>query len=264
MTFARTNEPEAAWRCWADSRDPEAGNDLIAYYYPLVAYHVQRIASGLPKNIQRDELSSYGLLGLYDALEKFDIDRDLKFDTYASFRIRGAIMDGLRKEDWMPRSLREKCKKIDAAVDVLEQRLMRRPTAEEIAEHTGYQAADVYEALSEGFFANILSMDEGYSDRGEKEDKATVNIKDERARTPEEQMEHEETLNEMTTLLHELNEKEQLVISLFYKEELTLTEIGRMLSLSTSRVSQIHSKALFKMKHLIQGEEIAKRSTNSR
>ncbi|NGP44103.1 FliA/WhiG family RNA polymerase sigma factor [Bacillaceae bacterium SIJ1] len=255
MTSARATDSEAAWHKWVTTRDASAANTLIAYYYPLVTYHVQRIASGLPKNIQRDELSSYGLLGLYDALEKFDTNRDLKFDTYASFRIRGAILDGLRKEDWMPRSLREKCKKMDAAIESLEQSLMRNPTAAEIAEYTGFKEEEVYEALAEGFAANVLSMDEGFSDRSDYEEKPTVNIRDEQIRTPEEEIIYDETLSEMVSLLNELNEKEQTVISLFYKEELTLTEIGHILSLSTSRVSQIHSKALFKLKHLLSGKE---------
>ncbi|GAY74572.1 RNA polymerase sigma factor for flagellar operon [Sporolactobacillus inulinus] len=109
------------WERWIQSRDRKAANCLLEIYMPLVTYHVQRISAGLPRNVDREELQSFALLGLYDALEKFDHNRDLKFDTYASFRIRGAILDGLRKADWMPRSMREKSKRIEKAVEKIEQ-----------------------------------------------------------------------------------------------------------------------------------------------
>lgn len=105
-------EESTYWAKWVDSRDAQAGNFLVKKYLPLVSYHVQRISAALPKNVSRDDIRSLGLMGLYDALEKFEPARDLKFDTYASFRIRGAILDGLRKEDWLPRSTRDKAKKL--------------------------------------------------------------------------------------------------------------------------------------------------------
>ncbi len=109
-----SNDEQRLWNSWIKDRDPQAGDLLIKKYKPLVSYHVQRIGAGLPKNVSRDDLVSLGMMGLFDALNKFDINRDLKFDTYASFRVRGAIIDGLRKEDWLPRSAREKAKKLEA------------------------------------------------------------------------------------------------------------------------------------------------------
>ena len=113
VSAATTMEDQLYWQKWIQTRDINAGNFLVQKYMPLVSYHVQRISVGLPKNVSRDDLRSLGMFGLYDALEKFDHSRDLKFDTYASFRIRGAIIDGLRKEDWLPRNTREKAKKLN-------------------------------------------------------------------------------------------------------------------------------------------------------
>ena len=185
-------------------------------------------------------------------IDKFDFKRDLKFDTYASFRVRGAIIDGLRKEDWLPRSAREKAKKMDAQIEALEQKLMRHATPEELAEHMDISVEDVYQTVQEHFFSNVLSINE-QQDQEESEGKAFV-IRDETTRTPEQEIVKSELLEDLAVNIQNLNEKEQLVLSLFYTEEMTLTEIGEMLELSTSRISQIHSKALFKLKKLLAGE----------
>lgn len=247
MTRLSSNEDQI-WQRWINTKDPQAGDSLIRLYMPLVNYHVQRISVGLPKNVNREDIKSYGLMGLYDALEKFDLSRDLKFDTYASFRIRGTIIDGLRKEDWLPRSLREKNKKIEGAIERLEQRYMRNVTLEEIASEVEMSEEEVNNAITEGFFANVLSIDEGNKDSEEKEGLGFT-IRDKNTMTPEEHTVKEELYNELAETIGELNDKEQLVVSLFYQEELTLTEIGQVLGLSTSRISQIHSKALFKLRN---------------
>ncbi|MFD1735841.1 FliA/WhiG family RNA polymerase sigma factor [Bacillus salitolerans] len=251
MTQITSNEDQVYWQKWVDTRDSHAGDSLMRIYMPLVHYHVQRIAVGLPKNVSKDELISLGMLGLYDALEKFDPSRDLKFDTYASFRIRGAIIDGLRKEDWLPRSSREKTKRVDSVIEKLEQKYMRTVTAKEIGEELGMSEDEVNQTVTEGFFANILSLDDGLKETDESKDAPKFTIKDEKTLTPEEKMLKDEMIKKLVTGIEQLNEKEQLVISLFYKEELTLTEIGSVMGLSTSRISQIHSKALFKMKKIL-------------
>lgn len=247
-------EEQSLWIRWTKDKDPEAGDLLIKKYKPLVSYHVQRIAVGLPKNVSRDDLTSLGMMGLFDALNKFDINRDLKFDTYASFRVRGAIIDGLRKEDWLPRSAREKAKKLDVQIEKLEQKLMRHATPEELAAHMELPVEDIYQTVHEHFFSNVLSINEQL-DQDEGEGKTFV-IRDDHTRTPEQQMVHSELLGDLADKIQKLNEKEQLVISLFYTEEMTLTEIGEMLELSTSRISQIHSKALFKLRKLLSSEMI--------
>lgn len=242
-------EDQALWARWKEWKDPAAGDDLMRRYMPLVTYHVGRISIGLPKSVHKEDLISLGMLGLYDALEKFDPGRDLKFDTYASFRIRG-IIDGLRKEDWLPRTSREKTKKVEAAIEKLEQRYLRNVTPTEVAEELGMSEQDVVTTMNEGFFANLLSIDEKLHDQEDGEN-VQVMIRDEKTVTPEEKMLKDELIEQLAEKMTELSEKEKLVISLFYKEELTLTEIGHVLNLSTSRISQIHSKALFKLKHLL-------------
>ncbi|GBC64832.1 FliA/WhiG family RNA polymerase sigma factor [Bacillus licheniformis] len=243
-------EDQMLWSRWKEWKDPQAGDDLIRRYMPLVTYHVGRIAVGLPKSVHKDDLVSLGMLGLYDALEKFDPGRDLKFDTYASFRIRGAIIDGLRKEDWLPRTSHEKTKKVEAAIEKLEQRYLRNVSPSEIAAELGMSEQDVVTTINEGFFANLLSIDEKLHDHEDGEN-VQVMIRDDKTSTPEEKMLKDELISQLAEKINELSEKEQLVISLFYKEELTLTEIGQVLNLSTSRISQIHSKALLKLKHLL-------------
>ncbi|HWJ77329.1 MAG TPA: FliA/WhiG family RNA polymerase sigma factor [Niallia sp.] len=244
-------EEKQAWESWITSKDTEAGNQLIKKYMPLVSFHVQRISVGLPKSVSREELTSLGLMGLYDALQRFDPKRDLKFDTYASFRIRGSIIDGLRKEDWLSRGTREKSKKIEAAIEKLEQKLMRNITAKEIADELEITVEEVYATMNEHFFANVLSIDEQLNDSDEKESQS-FSIRDDKTEIPEDKVLKDELVQEMAQKIKELNEKEQLVISLFYKEELTLTEIGNVMNLSTSRISQIHSKAIFKLRHSLE------------
>ena len=250
MSFTHTSEDQMYWQKWIDSRDSHAGDMLIRKYMPLVTYHVLRISIGLPKNISKDELKSFGMMGLYDSLKKFDPTRDLKFDTYASFRIRGAILDGLRKEDWLPRSTREKVKKIEVAKEKLEQIYLRSVTAKEVADDLGITEEEVYLASNEYFFANIFSIDDHLKDDDDRENLAFA-VKDDKQISPEDEILKQGLHKQLAEVVQELNEKEQLVISLFYKEELTLTEIGHVMGLSTSRISQIHSKALFKLKDIL-------------
>lgn len=251
MAGSPDSEEKKYWELWATKRDAEAGDMLVKKYMPLVLYHVQRIAVGLPRNVSREDVKSLGMMGLLDALNKFDLSRDLKFDTYASFRIRGAIMDGLRKEDWLPRSTREKSKKIEAAIEELEQTYMRHVSPEEVAQKLSISEEDVCQTVNEHFFANVLSMDEQMNDQDDG-DTHSYAIKDEDTPNPEEQLIHRENVKEMVGLITTLSENEQLVLSLFYKEELTLTEIGEIMNLSTSRISQIHSKALFKLRAVLE------------
>ncbi|WP_026692465.1 FliA/WhiG family RNA polymerase sigma factor [Peribacillus kribbensis] len=246
MSQLTSGEEQLQWRRWSESRDPEAGDTLVKKYMPLVSYHVQRISATLPKSVSRDDLRSLGMVGLFDALERFDPNRDLKFDTYASFRIRGAIIDGLRKEDWLPRSTRERTKKIEAAVEKLEQKYMRAVSAGEIARELNLTEDEVSAAINENFFSNVLSMDETHKEHEEKDGKLV--FKDEKAVLPEEQIVKQELYGDLAKEISELSEKEQLVLQLFYKEEMTLTEIGQIMELSTSRISQIHSKAIFKLR----------------
>lgn len=232
------------WQLWQTERDTEAGDRLVQKYKPLVTYHAQRIGSSLPKSVSRDDLFSLGMMGLFDALNKFDPSRQLKFDTYASFRVRGAIIDGLRREDWLPRSSRDKAKKLETSIEELEQQLMRHASPEEVAQYAGVPVEDVYTTMQEHFFSNVLSTD----DRNDEEEDKSYAVKDTVSKTPEERIMQSESFLQLTDQIKGLKEKEQLILNLFYVEELTLTEIGEMLGLSTSRISQIHSKTLFKLR----------------
>jgi RNA polymerase sigma factor FliA len=243
------------WKKWIEDRDTDAGDELIRMYIPLVDYHVQRISVGLPRSVNKEDLRSHALLGLYDALEKFDSSRNLKFDTYASFRIRGSIIDGLRQEDWLPRSLRERSKKVEATTEKLEQKYGRYVTAKEVAEHLELTEEEVLQVMNESFVANILSIDEKTND-AERDETYKSTIKDKMMFTPEEEMVKKNSQDELVRIIESLNEKEQLVISLFYFEELTLTEIGHIMGLSTSRISQIHSKALFQLRQVFNKEKL--------
>ncbi|API93910.1 MULTISPECIES: FliA/WhiG family RNA polymerase sigma factor [unclassified Virgibacillus] len=241
------------WNNWFDTYDMEAANELIENYMYLVSFHVERIASHLPNSVMKEDVKSFGLMGLYDALKKFDRSRELKFDTYASFRIKGAIIDGLRKEDWLPRSLREKTKKIEQISNQLEQQYQRVPSTAEIAEHAGMTVKEVEAAMCDSLFANVLSIEEKPSDPKLKlKEGIGYSIPDTKSITPETQVIESELKEELKEGIKHLNENEQLVISLFYHEELTLTEIGEVLGLTTSRISQIHKKSIAKLHSILK------------
>ncbi|MCM3713218.1 FliA/WhiG family RNA polymerase sigma factor [Halalkalibacter oceani] len=244
-------EEKRLWKQWFEERSHDACDELIRRYLPLVHYHVQRISVGLPRSVQKDDLISHGLMGLYDALEKFNPERDLKFDTYASFRVRGAIIDGLRKEDWLSRTMREKIKKIDAATEMLEQRYGRNVTSEEVAAELEMDSQEVEQLIAEQLASHRLSIYEPTQEDERNETYASV-IEDKQTKTPEEHTMELATKQELARLIEGLSEKEQLVISLFYFEELTLTEIGQILQLSTSRISQIHSKSIFRLQQAMR------------
>ncbi|MFZ4454176.1 FliA/WhiG family RNA polymerase sigma factor [Salibacterium aidingense] len=238
------------WDKWLENEDDTAANKLVEAYMPLVNYHVQRIGSGLPKNVSKEELLSHGLSGLYDAMKKFDVSRNLKFDTYASFRIRGAIIDGLRQEDWMPRSLRDKSKKIEETMESLEQQHGRYVSEEEVGRELRMNAEEVRKVVTETFFANMLSIDEE-TPEGEREETYRASIEDTSSPSPEDVLVQSTSFHELAEVMEQLSDKEKTVIGLFYQEEMTLTEIGEIMELSTSRISQIHSKALFRLKQAL-------------
>lgn len=237
------------WDKWLKNRDYEAGNGLIEHYLYLVTFHVERIAINLPNSVSKEDLKSFAYMGLYDALNKFEVDRNLKFDTYASFRIRGSIIDGLRKEDWLPRSLRDKTKQIDQMTEKLEQILQREPSSSEIAHELNISAEEVENINRDSLFANVLSIEQKPKD-GTNEHKEGIgyNIPDDRMLPYDEQMVQNELNGEIVEGIKLLNKNEQLIISLFYTDELSMTEIGNILGLTTSRISQIHKKAIFKLR----------------
>lgn len=240
------------WKNWDATKDPEIANQLVNHYKYLVSFHVDRIGSTLPRNVEHDDLKSLGLMGLFDAIKKFEIDRGLKFETYASFRIRGSIIDGLRREDWLPRSHRERIKEIEAVSESLEQELKRQPTAKEIAKQLNISSKEVETLMRDTLVANVLSIEEQLYANDDYSEGIKYSIENTKTILPEEELVNKELEEDLVKGIKQLNENEQLVITLFYNEELTMTEIGNVLNLTTSRISQIHKSALFKLKDILK------------
>lgn len=249
MSSLDSSQEQALWNRWMTDQDNEVANLLIDNYMYLVSFHTERMVSQLPSNVDKEEIRSYGILGLYDALKKFEPNRDLKFDTYASFRIKGSIIDGLRKADWLPRSIREKTKKVEQASEAFEQQHQREAQPEDIAFVTGMTVHEVETTLRDAFISNVLSIEDKPKSR-ENDLKEGIGyiVSDKSQLLPESQLVQKEWKQELIEGIKMLNEKEQLVISLFYQEELTFTEIGTVLGLTTSRISQIHKRCIAKLR----------------
>ncbi len=227
----------------------EAKNKLVEAYLPLVEYVSGRLSIGLPSNVSKDDLSSYGIMGLIDAVEKFDLERGLRFETYASWRIRGAILDSLRQGDWVPRSVREKAKRIEEAYGVLEQKYMRTVTDEEVSEYLKVSMEEFRQMLLDVSLTSVFSLEDPVGD--EESDSRMAMLIDEKAEAPESAV-HKQFLQDMLArAIERLTEKERTVVSLFYYEELSLSEIAEVMSLSPSRISQLHSKALLRLKGVL-------------
>ncbi len=251
MTELKTPHAEhfGLWQKWRELGDLEAKKQLIESYLPLVDYVTNRMAIGLPKNIMRDELASNGVMGLIDAVDKFDYLRGLQFETYASWRIRGAIIDGLRQGDWVPRSVREKAKRIEDAYQVLEQRYMRSVTDTEMSSYLQVSEKEFLTMLQDVSAASICSLEDPI--REEESETRMSLIIDDKAKNPDYKV-HEVYLKEaLVKGIERLTEKERIVVSLFYYEELSLSEIAEVMSLSPSRISQLHSKAILRLRGVL-------------
>lgn len=233
------------WREYARSNSNELREKLILEYAPLVKVVAGRLSMYLGNNVEYDDLVSYGIFGLIDAIDKFDCTKLVKFETYASLRIRGAILDQIRKMDWIPRTIRQKQKRIDAASKDIEATLGRNATQEEIAEKLGISDDEYTDWQTQMKVTNLVSLDE-YMEQGS--DVANGKTTSCHFAMPEEVLEENELKQVLAQALELLTEKEKKVIELYYYEELTLKEISSILEVSESRVSQLHTKALQKMK----------------
>ncbi|SFD68795.1 RNA polymerase sigma factor for flagellar operon FliA [Paenibacillus catalpae] len=234
------------WRAWREDGDLEAKKRLIEQFLPLVDYVTNRMAIGLPKNVLKDDLASNGVMGLIDAIEKFDYCRGLQFETYASWRIRGSIIDGLRQGDWVPRSVREKAKRIEEAYQSLEQKYLRSVSDAEISDYLNVSEKEFTTMLHEIAITTVCSLEDPI--REEESETRLSLLVDERAKNPDHKA-HEFFLKDsLISGIEKLTEKERTVISLFYYEELSLSEIAEVMSLSPSRISQLHSKAILRLR----------------
>lgn len=233
---------------WKQEGSREAEIDLITRFLPLVDKVANRLAINLPANVDKDDLISYGRFGLLDALAKFDHTRGLQFETYAMWRIRGAMIDGLRENDWIPRTVRDKAKKIEEAYTTLEQQMLRMPTDQEVSDYLGISEKELQQVFYETSLATMVSIDEAVGEEDEQKTARHTYIVDEATPRPENVAEVSSLKEVLVTVIDKLPEKERLVVSLFYFEEMTLSEIAEIMSLSPSRISQLHSKALFRLR----------------
>jgi RNA polymerase sigma factor FliA len=222
------------WIRYKKTKDEELKKELIVEYLPLVKIISGRMYNFYGGNIEYDDLLGFGVFGLIDAIDKFELKRDLKFETYAQIRIRGAMIDNLRKLDWIPRRIRKKAKDMEAVISRLENRYGRTVTSEEIAAELSLGVKEVEDTLSEIAVSSVVSLEDISFSSEEK--------------TPEEVLEENEIKKILEKKIESLKEKEKLVISMYYFDELTYKEIGKVLELSESRISQIHSKAILSLK----------------
>ena len=249
----KASESDSVARAWEEYKTEgrlSAREALILNYSPLVKYVAGRVAVGLPANIEQADLVSYGIFGLIDAIEKYDLGREIKFETYAISRIRGAIIDELRAIDWVPRSVRFKAREIEKAYTALENKLKRPPSDPEIAAELDMSITELNNIYSQLSNVSLVALDELMSVEGDRGDKLSLveTLKDTRTTGPVESVEADEMKNILTGAINRLPEREKIVITLYYYEGLTLAEIGKVLGVTESRICQMHTKAVLAMR----------------
>ena len=237
----------ALWMRYRENPDPEVRERLIVHYAPLVKYVAGRVAVGMPANVEHADLVSYGIFGLMDAIEKFDLDKGFKFETYAVTRIKGAIIDELRSIDWVPRSVRAKARQLETAMQRLEGQFHRTPTDEELADELGWTVTELQETLARVSMTSMAALDETLDVAGDRISLVDT-LQDLTAILPEESYEDEETKHLLRETLTRLTEREQTVLGLYYFEGMTLSQIGDVLGVTESRICQIHTKAVLSLR----------------
>ena len=251
MTEA-THEPEKTqveglWEEFKASGDDGIRERLILHYSPLVKYVAGRVGAGLPRSVDQNDLASYGLFGLIDAIDKFEPERGFKFETYAINRIKGAILDELRALDWVPRSVRSRARRIETAITDLEHKLQRAPTEEEIAETVEMEIDELHDALAEIGRSGIAALDEFVG--GDSQTSMGEMLADPGGVSPEGAFQAEETRRGLVDAINRLPNRERLVVTLYYYEGMTLSEIGDVLGVTESRVCQIHAKTMMSLRN---------------
>jgi len=248
-------DTQSLWQELRRTGDKAVRDRLILTYAPLVKYVAGRLGSGLPAHVDEGDLVSYGLLGLIGAIERFDPDRDIKFETYAMSRIKGSIIDELRSLDWVPRSVRSRAREIERTIGELEARLGRAPTDEEIAQKIGITTEELNDSLSDISRSSIAALDELWTISGDTGDQVSLldTIEDSEGPQPQTALAQTEMREALGEAIARLPEREKLVVTLYYYEELTLREIGEVLGVTESRVSQLHTKAILRLKARLSG-----------
>ena len=249
-------ELESLWSAYlADKSNKKLRDEIIVQYIYLTKYVIGRIKLNLPPNFAIEDITSFGVEGLIDAIERFSPDKGAHFETYAIMRIRGTIIDKIRSQDWLPRSTRKKIKDIKTAAEKLKQELGRTPTTEEIADFLGMEKDKINSLLSEdtsigSLYDKKYSGDEGIEIIDTIEDTSSVN--------PLERLEEKDVKNELQAALKKLPERERMVMVLYYHENMTLKEIGESIEVSESRVCQIHAQAIMKLRNILNENKSGK------
>jgi RNA polymerase sigma factor FliA len=248
-----------AWSGYKEDASPKARDRLILHYSPLVKYVAGRVAVGLPANIEQADLISYGIFGLIDAIDKYDMSRNIKFETYAISRIRGAIIDELRAIDWVPRSVRFKAREVEKAYTSLENKLKRPPSDPEIADEMDVTSDELNRIYTQLSTISIIALDELLVVNGDRGDRLSLveTLQDTKARSPADAYEAEEMKGILSKAINRLPEREKMVVTLYYYEGLTLSQIGQVLHVTESRVSQMHTKAVLALRgKIVQAQSI--------
>lgn len=248
-----TAEMDKAWERFKRYGDPQARNQIIERYAYLVKITAGRVVSSLPPTLDREDLVSAGVMGLIKAVDQFDPSRQVKFETYAIALIRGAILELLRSEDWVPRSVRDRVKNLERTYSALETRLGRPPTEEEITQELGITLEEYHQLLCDAGRTNLISLEDlilGTQDANEKLHVADV-LSDASA-DPIAEVEQREMRRLLAEAIDRLPDRERLVIALYYYEGLTFREIGKVLNVSESRVYQLHTQAVLRLRNYLQ------------
>jgi RNA polymerase sigma factor FliA len=241
-----SQDPEvvALWERYKAEADPTARERLILQYSPLVKYVAGRVSVGLPATIEHADLTSYGMFGLIDAIEKFDLTKGVKFETYAIARIKGAIIDELRSIDWIPRSVRAKAREVEKGLSTLESRFGRTPSEAELAREIGVEVKDLRTMLTQISLVSLVALDESLAGDDSERQALVDTLQDPKAPDPEASYEDVELRAILSETINRLTEREKTVIVLYYFEGMTLAQIGEVLGVTESRVCQMHTKAV--------------------
>lgn len=256
MVHDASSDIDQLWSAYKGEGRADQREQLILHYSPLVKYVAGRVAVGLPQNVEQSDLVSYGIFGLIDAIEKFDLARGYKFETYAIARIKGAILDELRSIDWVPRSVRAKARAIENAYAKLEGDLHRSPTDDELASELDMTDDQLQTTLTQISFVGLVALDEMLSVGGERGESITLGdtIADS-GQGPVAAYEVEEMKRILAEAINRMGDREKTVLTLYYYEGLTLAEIGQVLGVTESRVCQIHTKAVLQLRAKIMAAE---------
>jgi RNA polymerase sigma factor for flagellar operon FliA len=257
-TNVKSIELKDLWRRYKRDGDERARERLVVAYSPLVKYVSGRMASGLPAHVEEADLISYGLGGLISAIQRFELEREIKFETYAITRIKGSIIDELRSLDWVPRSVRARARAIERANTKLEHKLQRAPTDEEMAKELEMTVSDFQDALLQISNSTVAALDELWTVSDASGDQVSLldTLQDTGAPDPAAAMDATELKDRIADAIARLPEREKLVVALYYYENLTLREIGEVLGVTESRVSQLHTKAVLRLRGRMADENI--------